>query len=126
MLMLKISKLVWPLKIRDCILILNPNACNQNYLPTCYTRPWNPGLQKMQIQIELNPTGVLDSVQKNKTHHPMPLFLNQYSAKLFRKGLGSKYFRLVGICSRKSAIGNMLTDGRGWVLINHHLQGGGE
>lgn len=31
-------------KARDCILILNLNACNQNDLPTCSTRSWNPGL----------------------------------------------------------------------------------
>ena len=68
-LMLRIWKLVWPPEIRDCVLIFNPNACNQNGFPPCSTRLWNPGLKKMQTQVELSPVDVLDSVQRNRTHH---------------------------------------------------------
>lgn len=30
--------------IRDCILVISPNTCEQNDLPVCSVWPWNPGL----------------------------------------------------------------------------------
>lgn len=65
--------------------------------------------------------------------HPMPLLLNQESAKFFCKGPGSGYFRLVGhpvsiptthlcLCSKQVATASMSIDGCGRVLSKLYLQ----